>query len=67
LRIAAYLAAAAFSLVMFTRQPALAASWLYVVAAFLVATATTYVRWLRGSHFRLYPPVFPLVRRTRLE
>jgi len=61
LRIAAHLAAAAFALVMFLRQPAPAASWVYVVAAFLVATATTYVRWLHGSHFRLYPLVFPLV------
>ena len=61
LRIAAHLAAAAFSLVMFLRQPAPAASLLYVVFAFLVATATTYLRWLHGSHFRLYPLVFPLV------
>jgi hypothetical protein len=61
LRIAAHLAAAAFALVMFLRQPAPSASWVYVVAAFLVATATTYVRWLHGSHFRLYPLVFPLV------
>jgi hypothetical protein len=61
LRIAAHLAAAAFSLVMVLRQPAPAASWVYVVVAFLVATATTYVRWLHGSHFRLYPLVFPLV------
>jgi hypothetical protein len=61
LRIAAHLAAAAFSLVMFLHQPAPAANWVYVVAAFLVATATTYVRWFHGSHFRLYPLVFPFV------
>jgi hypothetical protein len=61
LRIAAHLAAAAFALVMFLRQPAPAAGWVYVVAALLVALATIYVRWLHGSHFRLYPLVFPLV------
>jgi hypothetical protein len=61
LRIAAHLAAAAFSLVMFLRQPTPAASWAYVVVALLVASATTYVRWLHGSHFRLYPLVFPFV------
>jgi hypothetical protein len=61
LRIAAHLAAAAFSLVMFLRQPAPATGWVYVVAALLVATATIYVRWLHGSHFRLYPLVFPFV------
>jgi hypothetical protein len=60
-RIAAHLAAAAFALAMFLRQPAPATSWLYVVVALLVATATTYVRWLHGSHFRLYPLAFPLV------
>jgi len=61
LRLAAHLAAAAFSLVMFLRQPAPATSWVYVVLALLVATATAYVRWLHGSHFRLYPLVFPFV------
>jgi hypothetical protein len=61
LRIAAHLAAAAFALVMFLRQPAPAASWTYVAVALLVATAATYVRWLHGSHFRLYPLVFPLI------
>ena len=61
LRIAAHLAAAAFSLVMFLRQPAPATGWIYVVATLLVATATIYVRWIHGSHFRLYPLVFPLV------
>jgi hypothetical protein len=61
LRIVAHLAAAALSLIMFLRQPAPAASWVYIVVAFLAATATTYVRWLHGSHFRLYPLVFPLV------
>ena len=61
LRIAAHLAAAAFSLVMFLRQPAPATGWMYVVATLLVATATIYVRWLHGSHFRLYPLVFPMV------
>jgi hypothetical protein len=61
LRIAAHLAAAAFALVMFLRQPAPATGWVYVVAALLVATATIYVRWLHGSHFRLYPLVFPFV------
>jgi hypothetical protein len=61
LRIAAHLAAAAFALVMFLRQPAPATGWVYVVAALLVATATVYVRWLHGSHFRLYPLVFPFV------
>ena len=61
LRIAAHLAAAAFSLVMFLRQPAPATGWVYVVVALLVAAAAVYVRWLHGSHFRLYPLVFPLV------
>jgi hypothetical protein len=61
LRIAAHLSAAALSLVMFLRQPTPAASWAYVIVALLVATATTYVRWLHGSHFRLYPLVFPFV------
>ncbi len=61
LRIAAHLAAAALSLIMLLRQPAPAASWVYVVVALLAAAATTYVRWLHGSHFRLYPLVFPLV------
>jgi hypothetical protein len=61
LRIAAHLAAAALSLVIFLRQPAPATGWVYVVVALLVAIATTYVRWLHGSHFRLYPLVFPLV------
>ena len=61
LRIAAHLAAAVFALVMFLRQPAPATSWMYVVVASLVATATIYVRWLHGSHFRLYPLVFPFV------
>src|SRR5262249_51121938 len=61
LRIAAHLAAAAFSLVMFLRQPAPAAGWTYVLVALLVAIATIYFRWLNGSHFRLYPLVFPLV------
>ena len=60
-RIAAHLAAAAWSLAMFVRQPAPSASWAYVVAALLVAVATTYFRWLHGSHFRLYPLVFPFV------
>jgi hypothetical protein len=61
LRIAAHLAASAFALVMFLRQPAPATGWIDVVAALLVATATISVRWLHGSHFRLYPLVFPLV------
>jgi len=61
LRIAAHLAAAAVSLVMFLREPAPAASWVYVVMALVVAAATIYFRWLHGSHFRLYPLVFPLV------
>ncbi len=61
LRIAAHLAAAVFALVTFVRQPAPVANWSYVVLAFLVASAATYVRWLNGSHFRLYPLVFPLV------
>jgi hypothetical protein len=61
LRIAVHLAAATFSLVMFLRQPAPVVSWAYVVVAFLVATATVYFRWLHGSHFRLYPLVFPFV------
>ncbi len=60
-RIAAHLAAAAFALIMLLRQPSPAASWVSIVAAFLVASAITYVRWLHGSHFRLYPLVFPLV------
>src|ERR1700759_2089191 len=61
LRIAAHLAAAAFSLIMFLRQPAPAASWVYVLIAFVVAGGAAYVGWLNGSHFRLYPLVFPLV------
>ena len=61
LRIAAHLAAATFSLVMFLRQPAPATGWIYVVPALLAATATAYVRWLHGSHFRLNPLVFPFV------
>jgi hypothetical protein len=60
-RIAAHLAAASWSLVMFAHYPTPAAGWAYVVMAFLVAIATTYFRWLHGSHFRLYPLVFPLV------
>ena len=46
---------------MFVRHPAPTASWAYLVVALLVASATIYVRWLHGSHFRLYPLVFPLV------
>jgi hypothetical protein len=61
LRIAAHLAAAAFALAMFLRQPAPATSWVSIVVALLVAAAATYVRWLHGSHFRLYPLVFPFV------
>ena len=61
LRIAAHLAAAVFALIIFLRHPAPAASWASIVAALLAATAITYFRWLHGSHFRLYPLVFPLV------
>jgi hypothetical protein len=61
LRIVAHLAAAVWSLVMFLRHPAPDASWLFVILAFLAAMAIIYVRWLHGSHFRLYPLVFPLV------
>jgi hypothetical protein len=61
LRIAAHLAAAAWSLVVFASHPAPAAGWASIAIAFLVASATTYFRWLNGSHFRLYPLVFPLV------
>lgn len=61
LRIAAHLAAAAFALAMFLRQPAPATGWVYVVVALLAAVATVYVRWLHGSHFRLYPLAFPFV------
>ena len=60
-RIAAHLGAAAWSLVMFVQHPAPAADWALVVAALLAAIATIYFRWLRGSHFRLYPLVFPMV------
>ena len=60
-RIAAHLAAAVCSLVIFQRHPAPAASWVFIACAFLAATVIVYFRWLRGSHFRLYPLVFPLV------
>jgi hypothetical protein len=33
----------------------------FVAAAVMAAVAIAYFRWLNGSHFRLYPLVFPLV------
>jgi hypothetical protein len=45
---------------MFIHQPVPAVRWTYVGLALVVASATTYFRWLHGSHFRLYPLVFPL-------
>lgn len=60
-RIAAHLAAAAWSFAAFLRQPAPTVSMIFVGAAVLAAVAIIYFRWLNGSHFRLYPLVFPLV------
>jgi len=60
-RIAAHLAAAAWSVVVLLRHPAALASPLPIAAAALVALVIIYFRWLNGSHFRLYPLVFPLV------
>jgi hypothetical protein len=60
-RIAAHLAASAWSLAVLLRHPAPQASPALVAAAGLVALVITYLRWLNGSHFRLYPLVFPLV------
>ncbi|KJC59514.1 hypothetical protein UP10_18690 [Bradyrhizobium sp. LTSPM299] len=60
-RIAAHLAAAGWSVVALLRHPAPAVAIVYVVAAFVAAFAIAYFRWLNGSHFRLYPLVFPLV------
>jgi len=60
-RIAAHLAAAAWSVAAFVRQPAPAVAMVLVSAAVLAAVAIIYFRWLNGSHFRLYPLVFPLV------
>jgi hypothetical protein len=60
-RIAAHLAAAAWSLTVLLRHPAPLASPALVGAAGLAALVILYFRWLNGSHFRLYPLVFPLV------
>jgi hypothetical protein len=60
-RIAAHLAAAAWSVAALVRHPAPLVAAALVLAALLVAIAITYFRWLNGSHFRLYPLVFPLV------
>jgi hypothetical protein len=60
-RIGAHLAAAAWSVVAFARHPAPMVATVFVAAAILVALAIIYLRWLNGSHFRLYPLVFPLV------
>jgi hypothetical protein len=43
------------------RQPAPAVAMILISAAALAAVAIIYFRWLNGSHFRLYPLVFPLV------
>ena len=60
-RIAAHLAAAAWSFAAFLRQPAPAVAMVFVATAVVAAIAIIYFRWLNGSHFRLYPLVFPLV------
>jgi hypothetical protein len=60
-RIAAHLAASAWSFAVLLRHPAPHSSPALVAAAGLVALVITYFRWLNGSHFRLYPLVFPLV------
>ena len=60
-RVAAHLAAAAWSVAVFLRHPAPLASPLLIAAAAIVALVIIYFRWLNGSHFRLYPLVFPLV------
>lgn len=60
-RIAAHLAASAWSAAVFLRQPAPMVSVAFVAAAVIAAIAILYFRWLNGSHFRLYPLVFPLV------
>ena len=60
-RIAAHLAAAAWSVAALLRQPAPAVLTVFVAAAAVAALAIIYFRWLNGSHFRLYPLVFPLV------
>jgi nitrate/nitrite transporter NarK len=60
-RIAAHLAAAAWSVAVFIRHPAPAIAAIFVAAAIFAALVIIYLRWLNGSHFRLYPLVFPLV------
>jgi hypothetical protein len=61
-RVAAHLAAACWSVVViFLRHPAPLASPLLIAAAAMIALVIIYFRWLNGSHFRLYPLVFPLV------
>jgi hypothetical protein len=60
-RIAAHLAAAAWSVAALLRQPTPAVAMVFVAAAVVAAVAIGYFRWLNGSHFRLYPLVFPLV------
>jgi hypothetical protein len=60
-RIAAHLAAAAWSLAVLLRQPAPAVAMAFVATGVAAAIAIIYFRWLNGSHFRLYPLVFPLV------
>jgi hypothetical protein len=60
-RIAAHLAAAAWSIAAFARHPAPSVAPVLFAAAVMAALAIIYLRWLNGSHFRLYPLVFPLV------
>jgi hypothetical protein len=60
-RIAAHLAAAAWSVAALMHQPTPAVAMVFVAAAVMAAVAIAYFRWLNGSHFRLYPLVFPLV------
>lgn len=60
-RIAAHLAAAAVAFAAFLRHPAPVAPVAFIAAALVAAILVTYFRWLNGSHFRLYPLVFPLI------
>jgi|SRR5665213_1296216 len=60
-RIAAHLIGLAWSVVVLARHPVPLALPAAVAGAAVVALAIVYFRWLNGSHFRLYPLVFPLV------
>ena len=60
-RIAAHLAAAGWAVAAFVRHPAPVVAAVFVATAILAAFVIIYLRWLNGSHFRLYPLVFPLV------